>query len=335
MFLCLFDKQEVLTGGRAPNVGLLQMSAISGSSIPSQARIYIPVVWKISFRYFVVVPWLWYKIPLHILSKNPLFLIASAWGPTSFRSSFHVCECGVHVCAHVFMHTCVCGGLRLISGVFLSPSLPDSLRPVPANKSSWVPCSRHPPRLSLGADGIYTHVLQVRSLFPCLDGKSFMHWAISPSWALDLHAGVEKKKQGPRTESSFWCQWGFLIVQQPIIHEHPVLEGLRGAGSSYIVLSLLGFSQDGNQMELESGGRSWYSHRGALLTVCFPMVFSAWSLTEPREGPAHTGLSFINCSLRNRSTGLSTALFYGSIFSTGVPSSWMCTIDIKWGRFQI
>lgn len=133
-FVCLTNRR--LTGGRAPNVGLLQMSAISGSSILSQARIYNPVVYTISFRYFVVVPRLWYKIPLHILSKIPLFLIDSAWGPTSFGSS-HVCECGVHMCAHVFMLTVEAWGWYLESS---SVAVCLTLRPEPANKVGLAGC---------------------------------------------------------------------------------------------------------------------------------------------------------------------------------------------------
>lgn len=62
---------------------------------------------KISFRYFVVVPRLWYKISLHILSKNPLYLIASTWGFTSFGSSSYIWVWCAHVCTCVHAYMCM------------------------------------------------------------------------------------------------------------------------------------------------------------------------------------------------------------------------------------
>lgn len=145
-------------------------------------------------------------------------------GPQSldvlFMSVSVVCTC-VH--AHMW-----CGNLRLMSGVFLSCSLPDCLRPEPASKASLashfasgILCV---PSEAAVRIGLHLHGC-IRSEF-CSLACTVITSSIEPCpqpWALDLHAGVGKKKQGPVAESSFWYQWGFLVVQKPVIHE---LEGL-------------------------------------------------------------------------------------------------------------
>lgn len=62
------------------------------------------MVCKISFRYFVDFPWLWHKIPLHILITK--YIISNCFCPRAHKLQIIfscVCEWAVHVCSPVYV----------------------------------------------------------------------------------------------------------------------------------------------------------------------------------------------------------------------------------------